>query len=327
VEHLPNYFAENELVQQLETRPVKSKRQRSYSPNSLRSLLKRYARDNLKLLAAHRIWSKDINGRVLYQRLRDLQNSEGSRRVLVIGNGPSQELLCLEDLIEFKQTGGHILAVNNYFNSEALVRCGPSAVVWSDPASIPALLANEAALARFRASIQNSPEVRFFVPSRLADMAAKLCETQISGEVILFCDSEARIRGLKESQSIRPDRPRSYVSMTLFKALAIALWLGYRDILLVGMDNTYPRDIYCSPDNTILLRERHAFETDYVHDISSEFATVSDFLYEIALLMSDTRKFQDPRVRNLDPYSLTDAYPKARDREHSRAILRGTEVG
>jgi len=326
MEHLPNYFAENELVQQLETRHVKSNRQRSYSPYSLRSLLKRYARDNLKLLASQRIWGKAMDDRVVYQPLRDLQNSEGSRRVLVIGNGPSQELLCLEDLIEFKRTGGHVLAINNYFNSEALVQCGPSAVVWSDPGSIPALLANEDALARFRASVQNSPEVRFFVPSYMTDMASKFREIQISGEVIPFCDSELRIRGLKESQSIRPDRPRSYVSMTLFKALAIALWLGYRDILLVGMDNTYPRDLYCSPDNRILLRERHAFEADYVHDVSSQFATVADFLYDIALQMSDIRKFQDPRVVNLDPFSLTDAYPKAQNKEHARLILRGTEV-
>lgn len=315
---LPDYVDENRLVQMLERRVTESSKKRSFDPHSLRSLLRTYLRDNARRLSLIRDqlsrWPEQP-----FAELTRLRDSEQNRTVLVVGNGPSQSTVSAEDLAAFKARGGHIVVVNAFFNSDALIEVGPTAVVWSDGLTISRLLGDGVGLRRFRASLgSNAPSI--FVPHRLRAEVGRL---GVDCPVVPFCDTEIRFRWLRESRSTRPDRPRSYVSMTLLKALAIAQWIGYGNILVLGMDNTYPRDLYCSANNQILLRERHAFEADYVNDLTQEFRSVGDFLYEISLLMLDLAKFTDDRVVNLDPYSLTDAFEKVDSVERAGEILRG----
>jgi hypothetical protein len=99
--------------------------------------------------------------------------------------------------------------------------------------------------------------------------------------------------------------------MTLYKALSVAIWLGYDRIYVLGMDNTYPRNVYCDRDNRVLNLEIHAGREDYAADWSRLYRGVGDLIYELAYLFYDARKFAAAgRVVNLDPYSLTDAFPK-----------------
>lgn len=316
--HYPGYAEENQIIQLLERRVITSSRKKSFDPHSLRGLLRVYLRDNARSLSllhsALFSWRRNP-----FAGLTRLRNSQPNRTVLVVGNGPSQSTMSSEDLAAFRARGGHIFVVNTFYNSDALVEVGPTAVVWSDGLTIPRLLSDDTGLERFKRSLGSSAPL-IFVPHR---SVAEVGHLGVDCSVVPFCDMEIRYRGLKESRSTRPDRPRSYVSMTLFKALAIAQWIGYKNILVVGMDNTYPRDLYCSASNHVLLRERHAFESDYMNDLSQQFRSVGDFLYEISLLMLDLSKFADDRVLNLDPYSLTDTFKKAQSVEHAGQLLRG----
>lgn len=314
----PDYVEENKTVQMLERRIITSSKKKVFDPHSLKGLLRVYVRDNARSLS---LLSSQILGwrEKPFAELTGLRDSQPDGTALVVGNGPSQSTLSFEDLAAFKARGGHIFVVNNFFNSDALVEVGPTAVVWSDGLTIPRLLSDEAGLSRFRRSLESGSSYLFVPPEVQADVK----RLGVDCSVVTFCDIEIRHRGLKESQSTRPDRPRSYVSMTLFKALAIAQWMGYRQILLVGMDNTYPRDIYSSASNEVLLRERHAFEGDYVNDLSQQFRSVGDFLFEISLVMLDLVKFADDRVVNLDRYSLTDTFRKVPSIESAGQLLRG----
>ncbi len=302
----------------LERRIVESRKAKAFDPHSLRNLLRNYLTDNVKLLSKL-CGPLGTSRQHRFSELTRLRGSEPERTALVVGNGPSQSALKQEDLTVFKDRGGHIFVVNSYFNSDVLVRVKPTAVVWSDGLTIPRLLSDEVGLSRFKTSLEgNSPTI--FVPHKFVNEVARL---GVDCSVVPFCDTEIRYRGIKESRSTRPDRPRSYVSMTLFKALAISQWIGYERIFVIGMDNTYPRDLYSSASNQILLRERHAFEVDYVNDLSQQFRSVGDFLYEISLLMLDLTKFTDDRVVNLDPYSLTDTFEKVHNVENAGQLLRG----
>jgi len=47
-------------------------------------------------------------------------------------------------------------------------------------------------------------------------------------------------------KNINPLMPRGYMSITLYKALAWCIYLGYKSIGVLGMDNTLPKNIYNS---------------------------------------------------------------------------------
>jgi hypothetical protein len=114
------------------------------------------------------------------------------------------------------------------------------------------------------------------------------------------------------SKNINPLFPRGYLSMTLYKALSLALWFDYDRIFVLGMDNTYPRNVYCDRRNRILNLEVHAGTEDYTADWGDVYGSMGDLLFELSHLFYDARKFApNARIVNLDPYSLTDAFEKA----------------
>jgi hypothetical protein len=61
----------------------------------------------------------------------------------------------------------------------------------------------------------------------------------------------------------------------------------------------------------VLNLEVHAGREDYTADMGDLYGSVGDMLHELAYLFYDARKFaRSDRIVNLDPYSLTDAFPK-----------------
>jgi hypothetical protein len=96
--------------------------------------------------------------------------------------------------------------------------------------------------------------------------------------------------------------------------LAIAIFLGYDEIYTIGMDNTYPRDIYCNSDNKLFRLERRAGVDDFLLDIASVNPSMDVQLQNIFNLFYDLRRcFSNKNVINLDPFSLTDIFPKISD--------------
>jgi hypothetical protein len=111
--------------------------------------------------------------------------------------------------------------------------------------------------------------------------------------------------------NIAPIFPRSYNSMTLYKALAISVWLNYKKIYIIGMDNTYIKDIYCNKENHILRLERHAGGENYLQDISALYSSIGDLVIKMGESFKHLEKFSNSKnIFNLDPYSLVDAFPK-----------------
>ena len=108
--------------------------------------------------------------------------------------------------------------------------------------------------------------------------------------------------------------------MTLYKSLANALWYGYKSIYILGMDNTYPRNIYSDKDNNILNLEIHSGTPDYVADISQYYGCMGDLLVDLSNIFYDAKKFANKSIINLDPYSLTDAFKKIPTRDISKFI-------
>lgn len=250
-----------------------------------------------------------LGWRELY-KLSLLKNTKANRKVIVIGNGPSQEYIKPEVLKEFKKNGNDIFTINYWNKNNIFSTCSPTHFVTSDPyvlreetgSTIPSyLVENNKAL---KERLLNDMDIFIFSP---VWQVKSLLNVYGPGRVCGYIDGEMR----SLNSNIDPRFPRGYVSMTLYKALALAIHMGYQETYLIGMDNTYPRDIFCDNNNKILRRERHAGGGDYMIDITKLIPSMDVQMQDIFNLFYDLRRcFQGVGVINLDPYSLTDVFQK-----------------
>jgi hypothetical protein len=119
------------------------------------------------------------------------------------------------------------------------------------------------------------------------------------------------------TKNTNPTKPRGYVGLTLYKALAFAIFLGYEKIYVLGMDNTQFMAHRSDLQNSILLRSNHAYTSRLENEIESVETNFSErtldgmagFFTTYSHIFADLRKFRGP-VYNLDQFSLTTAFPK-----------------
>lgn len=134
-------------------------------------------------------------------------------------------------------------------------------------------------------------------------------------EVIPFNDTET---SNIFSKNINPCYPRSFVSMTAYKALSLAVFMGFDKIYICGFDNTYIKDLGCDSDNKLYRKLVHFYTKPEGQDPEAEKANivrlrdrpVADELLAYSRLFSDLNRFKKWPIINLDPNSLTDAFPK-----------------
>ena len=50
----------------------------------------------------------------------------------------------------------------------------------------------------------------------------------------------------------------SVANMSFFYALSIGLFMGYKKIYILGIDNTYPKDVWVNKQNKLFNVERYA---------------------------------------------------------------------
>jgi hypothetical protein len=103
----------------------------------------------------------------------------------------------------------------------------------------------------------------------------------------------------------------SVANMSFFNALSIGLFMGYKKIYFLGLDNTYPRDVWVNKDNKLLNIERFANHY-YLADQSKRYKSISDMYSEISTIFYSLnlyKKYKD-KIFNLDDYSLTNTFKK-----------------
>lgn len=234
-------------------------------------------------------------------KLDVLRNSGTGRAALLVANGPSQDFLD-RGVLERFIADGHDLFLLNYFSENTkyaglerfhYVTSDPLSLVDEPHRKVLAPLANSEGL--FFCPFSEEKRWNEIVPGR---------------QVVAFCDTQARVRFFSRRPRISPIEPRTYGSWTALKALSIAHWMGFDVIYLIGLDNTYPREIFSDSMNSLLTLERHGGNHMYLADRTKSFSGVSDYLFEIYRLFRDLEEFSGIPVVNLDPYSLTTVFPK-----------------
>ena len=313
------YIAENEYVMALPRVFHNRQQLRKYYPDSVISLL---LRKILSLRSLKSYLIEVVIGWRLMIRIWRLKKSQHLYDAMVIGNGPSQGYLDKKTLVEFQKKGGQLFVVNFWPENKILSEVIPDYIIISDPGTLSLTSADHLLISsdpgtssieagenfkdknnRLSEYLMANDSIKIACPiSRCSELSKIYGEQRVIG----FVDSELRMW----NRNINPLLPRGYLSMTLYKSLALAIWFGYKKIFVIGMDNTYLRTVYCNRDNKFINQEIHAAGADFAVDMSGMYGTVGDGIMDISQLFFDARKFTRENVINLDQYSLTDAFFK-----------------
>lgn len=300
------YLKENQSIQKLRRYNLSSNQKKSLKFDSIFHLINFKIINTIKGLF-HYMWEL-IFGFFDLIKLFKYKNISKNQKALVLGNGPSQEYISKKKLVDFKKKGS-LFFVNYWFLNKKLKNVIPNFLVISDLRLVsknndPFFSYKNKILIKM---IKKNKKMKIICPIRVKQRLKNIINED---RIIAFCDSE--LRGI--SSNIWPILPRGYISMTVYKALALANWMNFKKIYILGVDNTYPRNTYSDINNSILNHEIHAgkkFKDTNIVNNSLSYNTMADLFQELSILFRDAKKFNKKNnIYNLDQYSLTDAFKK-----------------
>lgn len=241
-----------------------------------------------------------------YKVLREtksLADTQHGRKVIVIANGPSANKISSAQLGQLKNNNFQIITVNFFISNPLFKDIDPDWVVLSDPQSLnPVNSAWKEQAALLKDRLKKNHSIKIVCP--LSQWCYTIKQFPMH-QIFSFIDVESKNYG-----NISPLGLRGYISMTAYKALAWAHFLGFEAIHIIGIDNTYAKDVYCDRNNRIVLIEKHADENDFSLDISNEYQSMAAFFFNVTLLFHDLKYFEECPIINLDQESLIEIFPK-----------------
>lgn len=222
--------------------------------------------------------------------MKSLKNSRSGRRVLVLGNGPSIQKLnsgALKDCID------EIIVVNDFYKMDLANQIRPSFYVLSDPDSFDSLHPKYANVAQ---------DLRNYIQQNDSYVVAPHTKSQskflLSIDKVIYFDD----RELRPQRKISPLKPRGYCSVTLYKALSLAIHLGYSEIYILGLDNTEFINYRTDAENRL-------WNGDY--EVTSLFPSGWEGrMSSYAFLFHDLEYFRAYPIYNLDANSMVTKFPK-----------------
>ena len=247
-----------------------------------------------------------VIGRKYLLKIFSVKKTKSKDYCIIFGGGPSLDSLKIKDLKKISLFLD-IFVVNNFIENKIFSKIIPNFWVASDPNlfKLKSLTPKkkENTLAFF---LKKNIDINIFTPVlRCKDFISLFGSERVFG----FIDSEAR----NLYSNTLPIFPRGYTSATVMKAICIANWMGYKKIFILGVDNTYPRDIFRNKKNRILNLENHSKSQNLVYDISSYYSCISKVMLDLYELFKDYKKINKKNnIYNLDQYSLT-GYDKSYD--------------
>jgi len=227
---------------------------------------------------------------------KELLLSKKGKCAIVLANGPSVALLDPKKVAELNYD---IFAVNGYVNSDFSAVLKPTHYVLTDPGYFDSENPN----------FQTSKKVfnldaTLFMPFHL-DLRV------LSGaKVYKFCDREDR--SSKNVSNIL--RPRGYLSMTAYKALSIALYMGYEKVYICGFDNDYILNVSNDEDNNLSYLNAHFYNLLGKKECMKQlWPSIGYMMYTEHFLFSDLDKFNansPGKIINLSKESLCNSFSK-----------------
>lgn len=260
----------------------------------------------------------DVNKIKELKKTSFLRNTMKHTNAFVFANGPSLKKLDFFKVKKYQEEGFKIFCVNSFIGDGTGLTFVPDYYVLSDPAffgffnELYENLGKEAdkrikEIKNNINALKNNKDIKLFVPiqyHRKLDM---------DNEIFYFNDIEYRWFNKNVSNIIYP---RAYLSMTAYKALAIACFMGFKKIYISGFDNDYFKNITVDIENNLYYTNMHFKEQgdSKIRKVThSEASNIAELLLGFSLLFEDLYGFPKDRIINLDKESLVDAFSKKHD--------------
>jgi hypothetical protein len=245
--------------------------------------------------------SKDI-----IQQTAKLAKSGKGKTALVLGNGPSLDRLIPSQANLYFDD---IFVVNGFFDLRISKDLTPSYYCLSDPISLKELSdLDRNGGNRFREYLHQNADCVLLLPHTWISK-----DLNLPNKTVYFDDRERTFF----SHSITPLKPRSYTSVTLYKALAFACYMEYENVYILGFDNTefysYVGGLNNKVTNsgmTYATRKNQIKNLNENFDLPLFVSGMAGRMQSYAHLFGDLLSFSENPIINLDSSSLTDAFPK-----------------
>ena len=238
------------------------------------------------------------------KKTKVLKNTKKGKKCFVFGNGPSMNLLDIRKIEHYQKTGFDVICVNSYILSEMARTIVPNYYVLSDPTSFNEgnrqVSEDFVDAQRQQIDYLNELKIPVFIPAQFSKL-------NLIKHYYIFNDVENRF-----SKNINPLKPRGYLSMTAYKALAIACYFGYDTIYICGFDNDYFKTITVDENNDLYYIDKHYYDNG-IKDKTGPNAGkgLGNYLWEHHLLFKGLELFNHHNIINLNKNSLVDAFPKS----------------
>jgi len=239
--------------------------------------------------------------------LRSIKKLAGSRsevKAIVLGNGPSVSNL-LHSTNKLNLESFDLFVVNFFPLSELGSTLLPNAIVLSDPLTHP--LSKTEKNIKLWKWIHSHENVEIFVPSSWFN---HMKQSEFAPRCIYFDDRSL----VGWTKNISPIRARGYGSLTSYKALAIAYFLGYKKIGILGFDNSMFMAVHTNPQNRVFQGSKYFYDEKVDLDVTDSLNIgISDYFYDTANSFAYLRFFRKLNIYNLDSNSLVDMIDKIPD--------------
>jgi hypothetical protein len=249
------------------------------------------------------IYSLRFNRKAL-RSLKKLAGSRSKVKAIVLGNGPSVSTLLSDTNIPSLENFD-IFVVNFFPLSELGSTVLPKAIVLSDPLTHP--LSKSEKNRQLWNWIHSQSNLEIFVPSSWFN---HMEQSEFASRCVYFDDRSL----VGWTKNISPIKARGYGSLTSYKALAIAYFLGYKKIGILGFDNSMFRAAYTNMQNRVFQGSNYFYDEKADLDITDSLNIgISDYFYDTANSFAYLRFFGKLNVYNLDSHSLVDVIEKIPD--------------
>jgi len=260
-----------------------------------------------------------INAFLISKHFHDtkkLKNSFKNKSAFVLANGPSLKKINLAAIKKRQEDhGDKVICINSFINklSSKLI---PDFYVVTDPVyfGLDQDNHNEITLKEVQNDLKliEKYKIPTFIPVKFKD------NINIKTKFYYFNDVEQR---RFNSNVIDITKPRSYLSMTAYKSLSIACYLGFKEIYIAGFDNDYFKTIEVDKENRVYYSEEHyvnqgssgkrLFSTSegLKQNQNTESENLGKLLLSLSYLFSDLDKFPK-NIINLNEESLVNSFKK-----------------
>ncbi len=223
---------------------------------------------------------------------------------LVLANGPSLSLMSAQTLLALKSAGTVVIGLN-FYNKTHLKAVPPHFLVLTDPYffSVTDQVSMDSDLLKLVDYMNSAQDTKIVVPFRFLTAARQIFS---KNTVVGICDLEQPLFG-----GIDVLRPRSYCSITAYKALALGCHIASKRVLVLGVDNSGISGLSCSPSNQVYRVLEHSYDETPIVEWSKSPMGTTVFAY--SRIFNDLSHFSSEygeKIVNLDPFSLNDALPK-----------------